>query len=164
VPGADLDGKLRENQGRRLWPDFKDALAIAIGGDVADDRLSLGETALLRDAFVARLRSGRDVFRLEERPSLDDVLGPLDDVRKRAGDLPVLLLHHLDRSVGAVRISLRAILASPQQVLALLNGDLYLTSEGAEDGLALQTTTRHVSKSVDRREYSLALWGRFGAQ
>jgi len=77
--------------------------------------------------------------------------------------LNVILLHHLDRSIGAIRVPSGAILASPQKLLMLLNGDLFVTTEGAIDGVALSALTQHVSRADDRTEYSLALWGRFVA-
>lgn len=116
------------------------------------------ETALLRDAFVARLRSGREMATVADTPSLDDVLRRIDVARQRTGTLEVILLHHLGRSIGALRVSSRAILASPEKLLPLLQGDVFVTTQGAEDGLALSAITRHVSRTEDRNEYSLALW------
>jgi hypothetical protein len=137
---------------------------VATGSEVADDRLSLADTELLREAFLARLRSGRDVFRVEDAPSLDDVLGSLGAARQRAGDLPVVLLHQFDGTIGAIRVSLMATLASPEHLLELLDGDVFLATEHADDGLALQATTRHLSKAADRREFSFAAWGRFAME
>ena len=37
----------------------------------------------------------------------------------------------------------------------------FITTAGAQDGLALSAITRHLSSSEDRTEYSLALWGIF---
>jgi hypothetical protein len=163
VAGSDLERKLRENEGRRLWPDFKRSLVAAIGSDIADERLSLAETGILRESFVARLRGGRNVSRVVDRPSLDEILVPLDAARQRAGTLDLVLLHPFDRSIGGVRVPSQAILKSPERVLGLLKGDLYVTTDGAQDGVALQITTRHASPTADRNEYSLALWGRFAA-
>ena len=157
-----MDRKRRENEGLRLWPGFKGSLEAAVGHDVPEDRLSLSQTTLLRDAFLARLRSGRQVV-TADAPTFDDILSPLEAARARAGALNVILLHHLDRSIGAIRVPSGAILASPQKLLMLLNGDLFVTTEGAIDGVALSALTQHVSRADDRTEYSLALWGRFVA-
>jgi hypothetical protein len=158
---GELERRLRENEGRRLWPDFRRSVAAAIGNDIADDRLPLAETAVLRDAFIARLRSGRDVSKLADTRTFSDLLAPLDLARRRVGARSVILLHRLDRSIGALRVPSAAILASPQRLLELLGGDLFVTTEGAEDGLALSIFTAHVSRTEDRNEYMLWLWGCF---
>ena len=122
---------------------------------------SLPETAIVRDDFVARLRSGRDMATVADTPRLEDVLGPLRVARQRTAVLQVFLLHPLDRTTGAARVSSQAALASPARLLSLLKGDLFITTAGAQDGLALSAITRHLSSSEDRTEYSLALWGIF---
>src|SRR5206468_8775763 len=58
---SDMDRKRRENEGLRLWPGFEGSLEAGVGHDIPEDRLSLSQTTLLRDAFLARLRSGRQV-------------------------------------------------------------------------------------------------------
>ncbi len=124
MPGSELDRKLREQEGRRLWPEFKRALAEAVGAEIADDRLAADESNHLRDIFVAQLRSGRGVRRVLETSNFDEVLPVLDAARQRTVDLRAVLLHPRDKYIGGLRVTTATLLRAPRRALAVLDGDI----------------------------------------
>jgi hypothetical protein len=150
--------RMRKNRGRRLWPEFRRALAVAIDEEINDSQLlSIADTESLRELYFDRLKHGADVLHLErDAKGLESLLRVLRDMATRLSQFEILLLHQHDRLTGALRVRTGAVLLNAVRVWAVVGQDLFLTTPAAADGLCLEFS--HLSEG-DR--YELHLWGRF---
>jgi hypothetical protein len=148
------------NRGRRLWPEFRRALAVALDEELPDGRLlTLEETEHLRERYFDELKHGAEVVHLiRPKKELDDLLGVIQRIATSHWNADAILLHQHDRFTGAVRVRVGQVLRNALRVWSVVGHDLFLTTEDARSGLCLEFNHQ---EAVDT--YELHLWGFFDA-
>jgi hypothetical protein len=154
----ELARRLRDNQGRRRWPDIRRLLEVILDRELTeDDRLSVDETETLKRAYYARLRSGVGVSRrVAAAESVAELWSEVARLADALPDLECVLLHQHDAYTGAVHVAAGAVLRNAARVWGAVGMDLRLTTEGAIDGFGFEFNHLHPSD-----EYELNTWGRF---
>ena len=156
----ELARRLRDNEGRRRWPDFRRLLQVVLDHEITEqDRVGVEETEALKGLFYGRLRLGVGVTRrVMTHESVAELWSEVGRLADRLADLDCVLLHQHDEYTGAIRLPAGAVLSNPARVWAVVGMDLRLATEGAADGFCLELNHAH---PVD--EYELSTWGRFTA-
>lgn len=158
VPSDELDVRLRQNKGRRLWPNLRQLLEVIIDRQLTEaDLVRLEETEALKQSYYERLRRGEGVVRFSWTPTqVQGVWLTVEQIRVRNADLDVVLLHEHDKFVGAVRVKVHEALSDPRRIWGAVGIDLCLMTAQAKDGFCLEFS--HLS-SGDL--YELSTWGSF---
>lgn len=154
----ELRRRLRDNTGRRLWPDFRRLLQVVLDQEVSErDRLGVEETATLKRLFYERLRSGAGVSRRAVASrSVATLWTEVGRIGQSLPHLECVLLHQHDQYTGAVRVPAAAVLRNPARAWGAVGMDLCLTTNGAGDGFCFEFNHAHPED-----EYELRTWGRF---
>jgi hypothetical protein len=157
----ELNRKLRDNQGRRRWPDLRRLLEVILDREFSErDRLGVEETETLKRLFYDRLRSGAGVSRrVVRREAVVELWSEVGRLAEALPDLECVLLHQHDEYTGAVRVPAAAVLRSPARVWGAVGDDLRLTTDDAVDGFCFEFNHVHPAD-----EYELSTWGRFTAR
>lgn len=156
----ELARRLRDNEGRRRWPDLRRLLEVILDRELTEhDRIGVDETEVLKGLFYDRLRSGGAISRrVVPRESVADLWAEVGRLADAVTDLECVLLHQHDAYTGAVRVPAGAVLRNPARVWGAVGMDLRLTTAGALDGFCFEFNHVHPAD-----EYELSTWGRFTA-
>jgi len=154
----ELTRRVRNNRGRRLWPDFQRLLQVVLDRELTErDLLSVEETESLKRLFYERLGQTTGVSRRVVAPqSVAALWAQVGRLANSLPDLECVLLHQHDRYIGAVRVPAAAVLRDPARVWGAVGMDLRLTTDGAVDGFCFEFNHSHPGD-----EYELSTWGRF---
>jgi hypothetical protein len=153
-----MQSRLRANRGRRVWPEFRRALSVAIDAQVKDEqRLPVETTEHVRSEFIRRLKSRTDMQHVtRDGTGLADLIVMVERVATQVGDADAILLHQFDALTGAVMVNANTVLRNARRTWAVTGQDLFLTTADAADGLCLE-----LNHEFRRDTYELHLWGRF---